>query len=214
MCATRGDPVGHTHNLAEHTLIWVFCSTVHVTLPDTIHLGMFRTPALFSFSYVIPSWRILSKSTRHVSLKKTNFLVLYSKAGQACMPRPIGGNPVATGAGKMRTRDMSPGCGTVVFNMWVKGSKFKCSSDLCLLIRCCRNSGINSMKLHGHLWKLREKLGQRRVHYILYGLCDDDTFSVPLDDTRCHAPNTFGTVNMEHTIDSRLSWSKWWVWPT
>ena len=24
----------------------------------------------------------------------------------------------------------------------------------------------------------------------------------------CHAPNTFGTVNMEHTIDSRLSWSK------
>ena len=26
--------------------------------------------------------------------------------------------------------------------------------------------------------------------------------------TRCHAPNTFGTVNMEHTIDSRLSWSE------
>ena len=25
---------------------------------------------------------------------------------------------------------------------------------------------------------------------------------------RCHAPNTFGTVNMEHTIDSSLSWSK------
>ncbi|KIM61335.1 hypothetical protein SCLCIDRAFT_25962 [Scleroderma citrinum Foug A] len=24
----------------------------------------------------------------------------------------------------------------------------------------------------------------------------------------CHAPNMFGTVNMEHTIDSRLSWSK------
>ena len=30
----------------------------------------------------------------------------------------------------------------------------------------------------------------------------------------CHAPNMFGTVNMEHTIDSRLSWSEWWVWPT
>ncbi|KIM63397.1 hypothetical protein SCLCIDRAFT_24287 [Scleroderma citrinum Foug A] len=25
---------------------------------------------------------------------------------------------------------------------------------------------------------------------------------------RCHAPNTFGTVNMEHTVDSRLSWSE------
>ena len=25
---------------------------------------------------------------------------------------------------------------------------------------------------------------------------------------RCHAPNTFGTVNMECTVDSRLSWSK------
>ena len=25
---------------------------------------------------------------------------------------------------------------------------------------------------------------------------------------RCHAPNTFGTVNMEHTIDSSLSWSE------
>ena len=30
----------------------------------------------------------------------------------------------------------------------------------------------------------------------------------------CHAPNTFGTVNMEHTINSSLSWSKWWVQPT
>ena len=30
---------------------------------------------------------------------------------------------------------------------------------------------------------------------------------------RCHAPNTFGTVNMEHTIDLSLSWSKQWVWP-
>ena len=25
---------------------------------------------------------------------------------------------------------------------------------------------------------------------------------------RCHTPNTFGTVNMEHTIDSSLSWSE------
>ena len=24
----------------------------------------------------------------------------------------------------------------------------------------------------------------------------------------CHTPNTFGTVNMECTVDSRLSWSK------
>ena len=24
----------------------------------------------------------------------------------------------------------------------------------------------------------------------------------------CHAPNTFGTVNMECTVDSRLSWSE------
>ena len=24
----------------------------------------------------------------------------------------------------------------------------------------------------------------------------------------CHAPNTFGTVNMEHTIELSLSWSK------
>ena len=31
---------------------------------------------------------------------------------------------------------------------------------------------------------------------------------------RCHTPNTFGTVNMECTVDLRLSWSKWWVWPT
>ena len=29
----------------------------------------------------------------------------------------------------------------------------------------------------------------------------------------CHAPNTFGTVNMEHTIDSSLSWSERWVRP-
>ena len=29
----------------------------------------------------------------------------------------------------------------------------------------------------------------------------------------CHAPNMFGTVNMEHTIDSRLSWSERWVQP-
>ena len=26
--------------------------------------------------------------------------------------------------------------------------------------------------------------------------------------SRCHAPNTFGTVNMECTVDSRLSWSE------
>ena len=25
---------------------------------------------------------------------------------------------------------------------------------------------------------------------------------------QCHTPNTFGTVNMEHTIDSSLSWSE------
>ena len=26
--------------------------------------------------------------------------------------------------------------------------------------------------------------------------------------TRCHAPNTVGTVNMECTVDLRLSWSE------
>ena len=31
---------------------------------------------------------------------------------------------------------------------------------------------------------------------------------------RCHTPNTFGTVNMEHTINSSLSWSEQWVRPT
>ena len=29
---------------------------------------------------------------------------------------------------------------------------------------------------------------------------------LPGESARCHAPNTFGTVNMEHTIDSSLSW--------
>ena len=29
-----------------------------------------------------------------------------------------------------------------------------------------------------------------------------------LRDSHCHAPNTFGTVNMECTVDSRLSWSE------
>ena len=29
-----------------------------------------------------------------------------------------------------------------------------------------------------------------------------------VDDYRCHAPNTFGTVNMEHTVNLRLSWSE------
>ena len=24
----------------------------------------------------------------------------------------------------------------------------------------------------------------------------------------CHTPNMFGTVNMEHTVDSRLSWNE------
>ena len=32
--------------------------------------------------------------------------------------------------------------------------------------------------------------------------------------TRCHTPNMFGTVNMERTIDLRLSWSERWVRPT
>ena len=29
-----------------------------------------------------------------------------------------------------------------------------------------------------------------------------------LHDEHCHAPNMFGTVNMEHTINLRLSWSE------
>ena len=29
-----------------------------------------------------------------------------------------------------------------------------------------------------------------------------------LEEVHCHAPNMFGTVNMKHTIDSRLSWSE------
>ena len=29
-----------------------------------------------------------------------------------------------------------------------------------------------------------------------------------LETEWCHAPNTFGTVNMECTVDSRLSWSE------
>ena len=35
----------------------------------------------------------------------------------------------------------------------------------------------------------------------IYACCNNDM-------VRCHAPNTFGTVNMEHTIDSSLSWSE------
>ena len=37
----------------------------------------------------------------------------------------------------------------------------------------------------------------------------DDGFIYVFDKATsewCHAPNTFGTVNMEHTIDLRLSW--------
>ena len=42
--------------------------------------------------------------------------------------------------------------------------------------------------------------GARHVHAL----------SRPRDsaEPHCHAPNTFGTVNMEHTIDSSLSWSE------
>ena len=37
---------------------------------------------------------------------------------------------------------------------------------------------------------------------------DNDGHLDPHHDERCHAPNTFGTVNMEHTINLRLSWSE------
>ena len=32
--------------------------------------------------------------------------------------------------------------------------------------------------------------------------------NAPLAVEHCHTPNTFGTVNMECTVDSRLSWSE------
>ena len=37
---------------------------------------------------------------------------------------------------------------------------------------------------------------------------EEDTISLGDKEDRCHAPNTFGTVNMEHTVDLRLSWSE------
>ena len=40
--------------------------------------------------------------------------------------------------------------------------------------------------------------GWRRRRRLALGICHG----------RCHAPNTFGTVNMECTVDSRLSWSE------
>ena len=35
-----------------------------------------------------------------------------------------------------------------------------------------------------------------------------ESLTMDVPDSCCHTPNTFGTVNMEHTIDLRLSWSE------
>ena len=67
---------------------------------------------------------------------------------------------------------------------------------------------------------IADLLSRQSDHYISSG--DDNKDQVLLNpvtiklinitdhtyEERCHAPNTFGTVNMEHTINSRLSWSK------
>ena len=45
-------------------------------------------------------------------------------------------------------------------------------------------------------------------HPIANGCVSSAFGSVSSKLTRCHAPNTFGTVNMEHTIDLSLSWSE------
>ena len=47
------------------------------------------------------------------------------------------------------------------------------------------------------------------INNILIYICDT-AWTATLHDQqeRCHTPNTFGTVNMEHTIDSSLSWSE------
>ena len=38
--------------------------------------------------------------------------------------------------------------------------------------------------------------------------CQKGLAITPHTHYHCHTPNTFGTVNMEHTIDSSLSWSE------
>ena len=47
-----------------------------------------------------------------------------------------------------------------------------------------------------------------RKHDLSESNCWKSPSRTPEVTVRCHAPNTFGTVNMEHTIDSSLSWSK------
>ena len=43
----------------------------------------------------------------------------------------------------------------------------------------------------------------------LFGMvCTMQILRWVVDPAHCHAPNTFGTVNMEHTVNSRLSWSE------
>ncbi|KIM57745.1 hypothetical protein SCLCIDRAFT_28596 [Scleroderma citrinum Foug A] len=64
------------------------------------------------------------------------------------------------------------------------------SSDDQLALWCA----IPAIKEFQTTWETKHNLDK----YMLY--------KVALN--HCHAPNTFGTVNMEDTIDSRLSWSE------
>ena len=52
------------------------------------------------------------------------------------------------------------------------------------------------------------QLGQGTVVPEVVGFMPVKTFSVLLEAHQCHTPNTFGTVNMEHTVNLRLSWSE------
>ena len=65
----------------------------------------------------------------------------------------------------------------------------------------------------GHDWSVAKK-------YKLFSANEDDLETVTkkakehhrhrklTQVRRCHAPNTFGTVNMKRTVDLRLSWSE------
>ena len=56
-------------------------------------------------------------------------------------------------------------------------------------------------KLHSYPYKFREIIEQAKQ----LAQCGAALDPYP---NRYHAPNTFGTVNMECTVDSRLSWSE------